>query len=231
MIPTSNKFKYPKLPREDNVDGKRLYLTPDGMKLPSVTTILSATKDMSGLQKWRDWVGDKEADRITKDACSIGTIMHGYLENHLLNVNTPRKKNFIHLHAAKMADIIIEKGLCDIDCVYGMEVALYQTGLWAGTADLVASHKGTICIADFKNTRKMKKEKLLEDYYCQCVAYSLCHDSMFGTKITKGVIMMVTRSDENEFIEYETIILEGKKFEKYKNMWFDRVEQYYKQNV
>ena len=37
------KFDYKPIPRE-TVDGRRLYATPDGRKLPSVTTILEATK-------------------------------------------------------------------------------------------------------------------------------------------------------------------------------------------
>jgi len=37
------KFDYQPLSRT-NEDGQRLYLTPDGKKLPSVTTILEKTK-------------------------------------------------------------------------------------------------------------------------------------------------------------------------------------------
>jgi hypothetical protein len=55
--------------------GKRVYL--DGkIKLPSVTTILSKTKkDSEGLKRWRDRVGEAEAQRIMKDSIRPPTML------------------------------------------------------------------------------------------------------------------------------------------------------------
>ncbi len=65
-------------------DGLRFYqVTEDGKviaKLPSVTTVLGQTKDMSGLAKWRKRVGEAEADRISNLSMSRGTIMHRLIE-------------------------------------------------------------------------------------------------------------------------------------------------------
>ena len=48
-----NKYKYKKYSRaEDPVTGKRLYAV-DGTKLPSVTTILGATKDQAIYRRTR----------------------------------------------------------------------------------------------------------------------------------------------------------------------------------
>ena len=56
------KYNYADLKRKDGP--KRLYVTPDGESLPSVTTILSKTKDKSGLDQWRKRVGEKAAEKI-----------------------------------------------------------------------------------------------------------------------------------------------------------------------
>ena len=64
------KFNYHSLTREQ-VDGKRLYATPDGSRVPSVTTILDKTKPadkVAALQNWRRAVGEAKAQQITTNA-------------------------------------------------------------------------------------------------------------------------------------------------------------------
>ena len=65
-------------------NGLRFYQVTEGeeiiAKLPSVTTILGQTKDMSGLDRWRKKVGEAEADRISNLSMSRGTIMHRLIE-------------------------------------------------------------------------------------------------------------------------------------------------------
>ena len=61
----NNKFKYPKSSRSIE-DGLRKYLFND-TKLPSVTSILQATKseeDKAALENWRQRVGYAEANKI-----------------------------------------------------------------------------------------------------------------------------------------------------------------------
>ena len=51
--PFVEKFEYKSLKQiNDPATRKRVYLTPDDEKLPSVTTILSSTKDMTHLIEW-----------------------------------------------------------------------------------------------------------------------------------------------------------------------------------
>jgi genome maintenance exonuclease 1 len=67
------KFNYQPIPRE-NVNGRRLYATPDGNKLPSVTTILDATKSeesKKALQNWRNRVGHEQAQQLTTEAANL----------------------------------------------------------------------------------------------------------------------------------------------------------------
>ena len=77
----NNCFIYPKTVREA-IDGQRHYDT-GREKLPSVTTILSATQDpekAASLKSWRDRVGEDEATRIVEEAAARGTAMHKILE-------------------------------------------------------------------------------------------------------------------------------------------------------
>ena len=75
------KFLYKKLQQQN---GKtRTYLTPEGESLPSVTTILSKTKDKSGIRQWRQKVGEQAADKIMNEASQIGTALHLYIERHV----------------------------------------------------------------------------------------------------------------------------------------------------
>ena len=62
---------------------KRHYETPDGRAVPSVTTVLSATKDMTHLHAWRKRVGVEKAQQITTESANIGTVMHRSLEKHV----------------------------------------------------------------------------------------------------------------------------------------------------
>jgi genome maintenance exonuclease 1 len=48
--------------KSTEVDGQRYYLTPEGKKYPSVTTVAGIfAKD--GIKKWRERVGEDEANK------------------------------------------------------------------------------------------------------------------------------------------------------------------------
>jgi hypothetical protein len=74
------KFNYQPLQRIDTGNGRR-YIVGEGRPLPSVTTILSKTKDMTHLNEWVNRVGEAEAERIKHEASGLGNGMHKNLEN------------------------------------------------------------------------------------------------------------------------------------------------------
>jgi len=215
------KYDYPSLKRINN-SGKRLYNTPSG-NLPSVTTILDKTKDKTFLIEWKKRVGEEEANRITKEASGLGTIFHKHLENYILGEERPNGNNFVYKLAKDMSEVVIEKGLVNINEIWGSEISLYYPDLYAGTTDLVGVHDGTPAIMDYKSTTKPKKEEWVEDYYLQCCAYALAHNELYGTKINKIVIIMCSREKQ-----YQEFICEGKKFEDKCEKWTERLEEYYK---
>ena len=66
-----NKYTYPELVRVEKND-VRYYRDSKENLVPSVTTILSATGDKSGLDAWKRRVGPKAARAVVDEATTIG---------------------------------------------------------------------------------------------------------------------------------------------------------------
>jgi len=219
-----------------NLNGKRVYQTPDGETTPSVTTILGATKDMTHLLEWRKRVGEENAKQITKEASGVGTAMHSNIERFLAGIERMPGNNPVHVKANAMADQIINNGLSKVNEVWAMEQSLYFPGLYSGTTDLVGVYDGEPAVMDHKQTNKPKKREWVEDYFLQLTAYALAHNEVHGTNIRKGVVLMCVSPKLNEQLimteepKYQEFILESKDFDYWEKRWWDRVEQYYKQN-
>ena len=221
--PFVERYKYNELKQiNDSVTRKRVYLTPDGEKLPSVTTILSSTKDMTHLNEWKKRVGEENARRITTEAAGIGTAMHANLERFLCGMERQPGNNVVHVQANKMAEVIIQNGLKNVDEVWAMEQSLYFPGLYSGTTDLCGVFNGKPAIMDHKQTNKPKKEEWVEDYKLQLVAYAMAHNEVYGTDIKTGVVFMCSRD-----LQYQQFEVTEETFPKYQDMWLDKVEEYY----
>jgi len=214
------KYPYNEL-NHTSPEGKRHYTTPDGRTVPSVTTILSQTKDMTHLIAWRKRIGEKEAQRIATESANIGTVMHRSLEQHVKGEARVPGSNLIQQQAHAMANVIIENGLKDVSEVWGSEINLYYPELYAGTTDLIGVYKGAPAILDFKQARKLKKEEWVEDYYLQLAAYINAHNKLFDTQIRHGRIFICTQNNEFQTFEIDD-------FDKWSDRWFRRLEQYYK---
>ena len=220
-----NKFKYEPLKRIDTPEGRR-YATPDGNKLPSVTTILDATKSeesRQALQNWRKRVGPQKAQEITTEAAGRGTRMHKWLEDFIKTgeIGTPGSNPYsIQSHA--MAQSIITQGLSKCNEYWGTEVPVYFPSIYAGTTDLCGVHDNAEAIMDHKQTNKPKKREWIDDYFVQLAAYANAHNEVHGTKIRKGVIFMCSAANE-----YQEFIVEGTEFDKYTDMWFKKCEEFY----
>jgi len=214
------KFPYDELSKTSK-NGKRHYNTPDGRQVPSVTTVLSATKDMTHLHAWRKRIGVEKAAQITQESANIGTVMHNSLEKHVKGQERRPGSNLIHQKAHKMANVIIENGLKDVTEVWGSEVSLHYPELYAGTTDLVGVYKGAPAIMDFKQSRRLKKKEWVEDYYLQLVAYSEAHNKLYDTQINSGRIFICTQNNE-----FQTFDIDN--YDHWVGQWYARLEQYYK---
>ena len=238
MTLIKSKFNYNQLSRSQ-VEGKRLYSCPDGSRVPSVTTILDRTKPLEqrqALAEWKKRVGVEKAQQITTEAAGRGTRMHKYLEDYIINgVITPPGTNPYSHQSHKMASTIINEGLININEIWGVEVSLYYPGLYAGTTDGLGLHCNEESIFDYKQSNKPKKEEYIEDYYLQLTAYALAHNEVYGTNIQKGVILMCVKPPEVSpgvwgDPTYQEFIIKSSKFDYWKNKWWDRVDEFYRNN-
>ena len=233
------KFNYQPMDRTVDLDtNRRVYLTPDGSRVPSVTTVLDRTKPLEAkkaLQEWRNRVGHKRAQDITNEAANRGTKMHAYLENYIktdMIVETPANPFSWASHA--MAKTIIKQGLENqVTEFYGVEIPLYFPKLYAGTTDGVGVHQGEISVLDYKQTNKPKKREWIDDYFLQLTAYAQAHNEVHGTDIRKGVILMCVKPEQDTNLaltsepQYQEFVLEGAEFDHYCNEWWKRLELYY----
>jgi hypothetical protein len=194
-------------------------------KLPSVTTILSATQPqdkLESLAKWKAKVGEVEADRIKNTAANRGTIMHSILEGYILEKEVLDMTE-AGVQAHSMAKTIIDKGLPDLEEIWGSEVVVSYPGLYAGATDLVGVYMGRDSIIDFKQSNKPKRIEWITDYKLQMVAYAMAHNYVHGSEIEQGVILMCT--PDNFF---QRFIINGSEFRALSHEWLARVDAYYK---
>jgi hypothetical protein len=227
-----SKYNYAPMNRE-TVDGKRHYCLPDGTKVPSVTTILDRTKSeesKQGLANWRKSVGEVKAKEITTEAAGRGTRMHKFLEDYVVNnrILSPAGTNPYSIQARSMAQSIVDNGLVNVNEMWGIEVPLYVSGLYAGTTDACGLYNNKESIIDYKQTNKPKKLEYIEDYFLQLTAYGLAHNETYGTNINQGVILMAVAPKADEVPQFQTWTIEGSEWELWTNKWLGRVEQYYK---
>jgi len=167
----------------------RLYKTPGGKIYPSITTVLSYSSDKTFLEEWRQRIGEKEANKITKKSSDRGTKLHDICEKYLLNELTDFK---IRMMMPDIKDFFmqlrphIDK---NVDEVYGLELPLYSDKLrMAGRTDCIAVWNNKISIIDYKNSRKEKKEEWIQGYFVQCTAYALMFEERTGVPIDQIVV-------------------------------------------
>jgi len=222
----NNKFNYPKSSRSVE-DGMRKYLFGED-KLPSVTSILNATKseeDKASLELWKQRVGEVEANKIKTEASSRGTSMHSYIEDFLRGrIN----ESFFESNEQykNMAKEIIEKGIKGkLEEIYGMETTLHYPEKYAGTADLVGIYQGKETIIDFKQSNKPKKVDYIQDYFLQLGAYTLAHNVVYKSNITSGVILLCTV--DNLFQDFK---IEDTELEMYQNLFLGKVKKFFEMN-
>ena len=213
----NRKYPYKHYNRFSDTTGRK-YLV-DNIKVPSVTTILSATKDKKFLDNWRRRVGDQEADRIMRQASSVGTEMHQVLEYYLTGqgyYNAAEEGTKPRMMAKTILDNIV------LDEVWGNEISLQYKNQFAGTCDLTAVAYGKPSIVDWKQANRPKKEEWVEDYKLQLGAYYLAHTANYGP-IEQGVISICTRD-----LQYQEFRLSEADLKEYSEKFLERLSEFNK---
>ena len=180
------------------VEGKRVYLTPDGDKFPSVTTVISNNaKKMAGIAKWRERVGIEEANRISARSTKRGTTYHSIVEdyfNNCLDINEYKKSPLpvVMFHQTVQT-------LNRINNIYLKEAALYSKHLeLAGRVDCIAEFDGELSIIDFKTSATPKREEYLYDYFVQETAYACMLQELYDVSVKKIVTIVACENGETQ---------------------------------
>ena len=174
------------------VDGKRYYTAEgeeDSVRYPSVTTV-TGLHSKKQIKLWRKRVGEKKANKITKQATKRGTSFHQYIEDYLR-----KEKEYIEF------DNVLQEGMfkavqpvLDEIVPIALEAPLYSNQLqMAGRVDCVAEFDGKLSIIDFKGSTKRKSPSKIGNYFCQATAYSIMWQEMMGENIDQVVILISSK--------------------------------------
>ena len=196
-------------------DTGRQYETPEGITLPSITTVLSILSRDS-IAKWRARVGEKEANRVSYRASTRGTAVHEICEQYVNNdpdydkymaINPDNGEMKMTTRTPDLIDSFLKiKPILDerLTVVHAQEAPLYSTHLGvAGRVDCVGVFDGKLSIIDYKTSMKPKRLDWIKNYFMQESAYSIMWEERTGMPITQLVtIISVDNHEPQVFIEH-----------------------------
>lgn len=163
--------------------------TLDGRDIPGVTTIINETMRRKELERWREWVGTEEADRIRDEAAEHGTLLHAAaatIASDLEDIPFGVDEDFARSYAQFSAWFESQ-----VDDVIATEMPVYDaTWRYAGTADAIVKLKGrkTYDLADWKTTAKVYSSVRM-----QTAAYRHAAQPTVDVKIGGRIVVLIPR--------------------------------------
>ena len=209
------KHDFPKLITEE-VNGKRMYVAPNGKHYPSVTTVL-ADYGKEGIMEWRKRVGEAKANEISRKATTRGTGVHKALELYLKNQDISSLEMMPNVKSlfVRMKDELDKK----VNNIHCLETKLFSHELkLAGTVDCIAEHNGTLSVIDFKTSVRLKKKENIGNYFMQGTAYATMFTEMTGIPVHQIIILIGV--DTANFCQTLTINTEEM------NTWRQELQKY-----
>lgn len=209
-------------------NGKQYYVDVKGSRLPSVTTILNATKpkeERDRLFNWKARVGTEEATRISTTASRRGTQTHKQIERYLLG------KNPVCSEASLPYWESIKPVLEEVDTVKLVEGSVFHYDLsYSGKVDCVASYKGIPCICEWKTADKPKGSiERLYEYPLQLAAYlGAVNEYYRDEKIQLNHALLVVAIPE---MPAEVFWFEREVIQEYWEKWKQRVKEYWQRRI
>ena len=189
------------LKRVDSDQG-RYYLSDSGKKLRSITAVLSKL-NADAIARWRQSVGEEEANKISSAATSRGTAVHSIAERYVLG-----EADFLQessSHRVQMFSQIKQWLDANVDVVLGVELKLASERLAiAGTCDLVCQVGDTVYIVDYKTASKDKRAEYINNYFLQCAGYSVMLEESYSIVAKRfAVIVAVEFRRQPQVFDYD----------------------------
>lgn len=143
----------------------------NGSYVPRVTNIIKYGQDQEGLITWASKVGYRNRERISNNALMIGSHVHELIEADLLGkkVDTfiPEADNYQQTHINTAYDNYtlwkqnLQRTGNHIDEIIGIEVPIV-TPWFGGTIDCIAKINNAVYVLDFKTSRDIKPDYLIQ---------------------------------------------------------------------
>ena len=188
-----------------SLKGMRFYEAPNGLKYPSITTVLGKQSGkQKGLQAWRKRIGEEQARIVSGKASRRGTAFHNICEDYLNNqdITEHKGKNFLAWCMFTEFKSTIDN---NIDVIELQETNMYSGKyMVAGRCDLIGLWDKELAVVDFKTTTTPKKEEWIEDYFVQCAAYATMFEEHTETPVDKLVIAMIAEDGTIQIFEKKT---------------------------
>jgi hypothetical protein len=229
--------------------GKGRYYVIDedlGVKLPSVTTILSETTDKTALEAWKARIGEAEAEKISKFSANRGTFMHSLHEHYLDSRFIKKDSNPLQIafqNAMKECSSLTKEEMevgknlflnfhNNSDFYESVkEIAFQEESVWsyigggyAGRLDLMIKNKSDeFVLIDFKTSKKPKKEDWIEGYKKQVSAYSVATNEVKGIFPSRCEIWISCETGE-----VQKFVLERSSIKEWFSKFYENVKEYHK---
>jgi hypothetical protein len=179
----------------------RTYVTPEGKKYPSITTVLGSL-NQGHIQDWRNRVGAAEANRVSKFAAGRGTALHALTEKYLNNEIVDIQSLMPHVRCLfNQVQPVLDR---NVSTVLLQEKPLYSDHLGvAGRVDLVCKFKNRNSIVDFKTSSRVKTRDQISNYFMQETAYSIMVEERTGVPISHLILIMAVDNSPSEALVFE----------------------------
>ena len=185
--------------KSETINGKRTYVTPDDNIYSSITTVLGQLSK-ADIQKWRERVGETEANKISGNASRRGTRVHSVCESYIQN-----EDGFLDEQTPNITELFktIEPFLERIDNVHGVELGLYSDHFGvAGRTDLIAEFDGKLSVIDYKTSNRTKKKDWCESYFAQCAFYAIAYEELTKIPVPQVVVIIAVDNEQPQlFVE------------------------------
>ncbi|ERN42537.1 hypothetical protein KR51_00008570 [Rubidibacter lacunae KORDI 51-2] len=204
--------------------GRSYFVTDRGDRVPSVTTILNATKpeaDRAALRAWRQRVGATEAQRISTTASRRGTGTHKQIQRYLLGQSVDCSDAVLPYWES------VRSVLDELDRVQLVEGFVAHAGYgYGGRVDCIASFDGVPCVCEWKtaDTPRGNVERL-RDAPLQLAAYSVAANEIYrdyGLEVYHALVAVALPDRPAELFWFDTDAL-GQHWD----AWDRRLQQYW----
>lgn len=196
-----------------------------GVRLPSVTTVLNATRPpeaREALARWRDRLGHEAAGQVTIAASRRGTGTHTQLRHYLMGHPTPCPE------AIRPYWESLQPVLADIQTVYRVEETVFHYDLgYAGKIDCVVDYRGVPSLLDWKTSDRPKGSlDRLYDAPLQLAGYygAVNHSGVPQGLEVRSALLVVALPDQPA----EIFAFDRDQLRPYWEQWEARLAQFYR---